>query len=66
MKKFVKIEMIILFIPVSTFILFCVTHLLSKKNDSQIENTITTDDGVIADFEYTKQNNLSPAPIDYN
>ena len=51
--------MIILFIPVSTFILFCVTHLLSKKNDSQIENTITTDDGVIADFEYTKQNNLS-------
>ena len=66
MKKFVKIEMILLFIPVSTFILFCVTHLLSKKNDSQIENTISKDESFITDVGNTKQNTLYPAPIDNN
>lgn len=65
MKKFVKIEMIILFIPVFTFILYCVVYLLSKNKDLQIENT-TTDEGFTTDFDYIKQDNLSSAPINYN
>ena len=57
--------MIILFIPVFTFILFCIVYLLCKNKDLQIENT-TTKEGRITDFDYIKQDNLSPAPINYN
>ena len=57
--------MIILFIPVFTFILFCVVYVLCKNKDLQSENT-TTKEGRITDFDYIKQDNLSPAPINYN